>query len=123
MLIPMSAVIGNVVSLLKTITRVRRPDLLRPLSAAGCLSASPDVRASLHEDGVVFLQLRSGTVFRSNRMGAAIWKGVLDRQDVAAIASGLAAECSVPAELVTRDATEFLAQLEAKGILVRGAEG
>ena len=81
---------------------------------------SPDVRASLQKDGVVFLHLRSGAVFRSNRIGAAIWKGLGSRQDLAAIASQIGGEYGIPADQAVRDAAAFLAQLEAQGFLVRG---
>lgn len=80
---------------------------------------SPEVRTSLQEDGVVFLHLRSGTVFRSNRIGAAIWKGLGSRQDLPAIASGIGREYGIPADQAARDAAGFVAQLEAQGFLVR----
>jgi hypothetical protein len=82
---------------------------------------SPEVRASLQEDGVVFLHLRSGIVFRSNRIGAAIWKGLGSRQELAAIASQIGREYGIPVEQAARDAAGFVAQLEAQGFLVRPA--
>src|SRR5436305_13844776 len=69
-----------------------------------CFTTSSDVRASVHEDGVVFLHLRRGIVFRSNRIGAAIWRALGRRQDFAAIASDLGREYGVPVEQAARDA-------------------
>lgn len=80
---------------------------------------SPDVRASLQEDGVVFLNLRSGIVFRSNRIGAAIWKGLGGRREPAAIASEIGREYGVRAEQAMRDTAAFIAQLEAQGFVTR----
>jgi len=82
---------------------------------------SPEVRASLQEDGVVFLHLRSGIVFRSNRIGAAIWKGLGRRQDLASIASEIGREYGISAEQAARDAARFVAQLDAQGFLERHA--
>ena len=82
---------------------------------------SSEVRASVQQDGVVFLHLRSGIVFRSNRIGAAIWKGLGSRQDLAAIALEIGREYGIPAEQAARDAAGFVAQLEAQGFLVRHA--
>ncbi|HEY2017548.1 MAG TPA: PqqD family protein [Bryobacteraceae bacterium] len=85
------------------------------------VAVSPDVRASLHEDGVVFLQLQSGAVFRSNRIGADIWKGLMDKQDLLTIASRIASESSVSPELVGQDVAQFVAQLKSNGFLVPSA--
>jgi len=82
---------------------------------------SPEVRASFEQDGVVFLHLRSGIVFRSNRIGAAIWKGLGNRQNLAAIACDIGCRYGIPAEQAARDAAGFVAQLEAQGFLVRHA--
>jgi len=82
---------------------------------------APEVRASLQEDGVVFLHLRSGIVFRSNRVGAVIWKKLGRSQDLASIASEIGREYGIPAEQAARDAAGFVAQLEAQGFFVRHA--
>ena len=84
---------------------------------------SPDVRASLEANGVVFLNLRSGIVFRSNRIGAAIWRGLGSHMEVTAIASGIGREYSIPEEQAVEDTTAFVGQLEAQGFLVREARG
>ena len=85
------------------------------------LVPSPDARASLQEDGVVFLHLQSGIVFRSNRVGAAIWKGLGSRRGLAEIASEIGREYGVPTDQAARDAARFVAQLETHGFLVRRA--
>ncbi len=82
---------------------------------------SPEVRASLQENGVVFLHQRSGTVFRSNRIGAAIWKGLVNRHDIATIVSQIGLEYGIPTAQAARDAAGFVSQLEAQGFLVRRA--
>jgi len=80
---------------------------------------SPDVRASLQEDGVVFLNLRSGMVFRSNRIGAEIWKGLGGRRELSSIAAEIGRQYGVPADQAALDTAAFVAQLETQGFVVR----
>lgn len=103
---------GRMLEILRRIFRTRE-------TRAGSIAVSPDVRASFQDDGVVFLQLRSGVVFRSNRVGAAIWKDLGDRREVAEIAARIGSEYGIPEEQAARDTTQFLTQLESQGFLVR----
>jgi Coenzyme PQQ synthesis protein D (PqqD) len=82
-------------------------------------SLSPDVRASVCDGGVVFLAIRKGVVFRSNRVGAAIWKGLQEGHDVAAVSAAISAEYGVSREDVERDASQFIAALTAEGLLAK----
>jgi hypothetical protein len=93
--------------------------MLHPLrKGAGPLRPSPDVRASVEQEGVAFLQIRSGSVFRSNRIGATIWQGLVDREEPAMIAGRISAEYGVPVERVRPDVNEFVTRLEKNGFLV-----
>lgn len=103
----------------RAIDAVRRGAKLH--HTTGSLTVSPDVCASLQEEGVVFLQLRKGTVFRSNRIGADIWRGLLGGQDVTAIASEIVREYGISAGQAGEDTTRFVATLVAQGFLVRHA--
>jgi hypothetical protein len=85
------------------------------------LTISPDVIASTHPDGVVFLHIGRGDVFNSNRIGARIWRGLIDQEPLGAVTAGIAREYGVEPEQAERDATEFLTDLEAQGFLTRGA--
>lgn len=84
-------------------------------------AVSPDVIASSHQDGVVFLQTRRGEVFHSNRVGARIWRGLAEREPLSVLTAAIAGEYGVGAEQVERDAAAFLKDLEARGFLTRGA--
>jgi len=85
------------------------------------IAISPDVIASEHADGVVFLHVGKGNVFNSNRVGARIWQGLADRRPLAAVVVAIAQEFGVEPEQVERDAASFLAELGAQGFLARGA--
>src|SRR3954462_7360959 len=82
-------------------------------------SISPEARASVQPDGVVFLHLGSGSVFRSNRIGARIWQGLLEREGMDAVAANISREYEVPREQAERDAAGFIAELETAGLLAR----
>jgi len=86
-------------------------------------SISPDARASVRPDGVVFLHVGSGSVFKSNAIGARIWQGLLEREAVDTIAADISREYTVPREQVERDAAGFIADLETEGLVARKMEG
>src|SRR5437016_3649669 len=85
-------------------------------------AVSPDARASVQADGVVFLHLASGSVFRCNRIGARIWRGLLERQGMDSITAQISREYAVPREQVDHDAAGFVADLETEGLLAREME-
>jgi len=89
----------------------------RERSADAGFAISPDVIASIHPDGVVFLHVGRGDVFSSNRIGARIWRGLTGREPLGAVTAGIAREYGVGQEQVQRDAAEFLADLDARGFL------
>src|SRR5438105_1599356 len=82
-------------------------------------SISPDARASVRQDGVVFLHVGSGSVFTSNRIGARIWRGLLEQEGLDSIAAEVSREYAVPREQVEQDAAGFIATLETEGLLTR----
>jgi hypothetical protein len=85
------------------------------------LRAAPDVRASLHPDGMVLIHLGSGMVFSANRVGAMIWKGATERRSLEEVSASISGEFDIPQQTVQQDAARFLAQLEAEGLLVPDA--
>jgi hypothetical protein len=87
------------------------------------LSISPDARASVRQDGIVFLHVGRGTVFMSNGTGARIWRGLLEGEGLDSIAANISLEYAVPREQVEQDAGGFIADLQAEGLLTRNMEG
>ena len=82
------------------------------------LHVAPDVKASLHAEGVVLIHLGKGTVFSANLAGARIWSGAAKRWSIQKLASSLAGEFHISVQAALQDAAEFLAQLEAEGLLL-----
>lgn len=82
---------------------------------------APDVKASSHSQGIVLMNSTRGTVFSANRAGAMIWNGVSQRWPIDRIVESISREFHVPPMDARDDATEFVAQLAAEGLLVRDA--
>lgn len=97
----------------------KAPDQLRPGHLG--FHVAPDVKASLHSEGIVLINLSRGTVFSANRIGAMIWNAAADRWSLERVASSISSEFHIPAQTAQQDAAEFLAQLAAEGLLVTDA--
>ncbi len=80
---------------------------------------SPEVQASVHADGAVFLHTGRSVLFSCNRVGAGIWQGVVNGETPRDIAAGISRDYGVAADEVERDTLAFLTQMEAQGILKR----
>jgi hypothetical protein len=80
---------------------------------------SPDAKVSLDRSGAVFLHARRGIVFTSNRIGARIWQGLVDREAVETIAARISREAGIGLDRVRKDTAEFVAELETHGFLFR----
>lgn len=77
------------------------------------------VKASRHENGIVFLHSSKGTVFSANGVGASIWQGVCDGRSVDEISSAIIRQFDAPPDSVRRDTASFIASLLSEGILDR----
>jgi len=97
----------------------KAPNQLRPGHLG--FRIAPDVKASLHSEGIVLINLRRGTVFSANRIGAMIWNAAAERWSLDRVASSISSEFHIPARTAQQDAAEFLAQLAAEGLLVTDA--
>lgn len=81
---------------------------------------APDVKASLHSEGVVLIDIRRGTVFSANRAGAMIWNAAVEHWTLPRIAESISREFHIPTQAALDDAAEFVAQLAKEGLLVPG---
>jgi Coenzyme PQQ synthesis protein D (PqqD) len=91
--------------------------------AHGSRVVAPEVRASVHPDGLALLHIPSGRVFVCNRTGSRIWQGLVQGLSIDSISEEISRECGVARELVYRHTSSFLAELERRGLLTRrGAE-
>jgi hypothetical protein len=80
---------------------------------------APSVRVSVDGDGAVFLDLASGRLFSSNRVGAHIWQGLVRQLSAAAIAADISREYGIDVDTAERDTRHFLAELSRQHLLNR----
>jgi hypothetical protein len=83
------------------------------------LAVAPDVRASVHDDGLALLHISTGRVFLCNRTGSRIWQGLVEGLSADAICEGISRDCDVAWELVQRHTSSFIVELEGRGLLIR----
>jgi Coenzyme PQQ synthesis protein D (PqqD) len=83
--------------------------------------ASPAVRASVSDDGLVLLDVRRGLVLASNPIGARIWQLIEERRTTAEIARQLVDDYRVPSDRARRDVSTFIAALVGRGLLTAEA--
>jgi coenzyme PQQ synthesis protein D (PqqD) len=83
---------------------------------------APNVKASSHAEGMVFIHHGTGTVFSANRVGAMIWKGATEGRSLEEVTASISTEFDIPSQIVRQDAVAFLAQLQAEGLLIPNAK-
>jgi len=94
-----------------------RTQFLTKQSADARITVNPDAAASLHDDGVVILDNRSGRLFRSNRTGASIWRCLERQLPLEAIADEISSEYEVAPAIAREDTGRFLAELERRNLI------
>ena len=93
-----------------------------PAGGTGDLIAASEVRASIHNDGLALLDMATGKVFLCNETGSLIWQGIVAGLSPEAICEEISREFGVAADLVRRQTSLFLSELERRGLLVRRME-
>ena len=77
------------------------------------------VRASVHGEGVVFLQVQDARLFAANPVGADIWNGLERQLDADAIAGELQERYGAPYETTRAHVIRFFHELERAGLVER----
>lgn len=85
------------------------------------LAIAPGVRASAHDDGLALLHISSGRVFLSNQTGLRIWQGVVAGLTADAISEEISRDWGIGWEVVRRDTSSFIFELERRGLVIRRA--
>jgi hypothetical protein len=94
-------------------------DLREFSNSRDSFTITPDIQASVHEDGIVLLHIPTGRVFQSNRTGARIWQALSGGLQPDAIATEISGDYGVPQDLAARDTDSFLTALEQHGFVTR----
>lgn len=87
------------------------------------LYLSESVRTTVDQDGAVVLDVAQGKILRLNRTGASLLKLLSKGSEAQSLASALSCLCEIPFDHARQDVSEFLASLDAHGILRRCGQG
>lgn len=68
-------------------------------------------------DEAVVLELESGRYFGMDPVGARMWQLLVTRQSLAEVRTALCDEFDAPSEQLERDLVDFVATLQARGLL------
>jgi hypothetical protein len=93
--------------------------LRRSPESPDTLAVAPEVRASVHQNGLVLLHIPSGKIFQSNRTGSQIWQGLSNGLQPDAIATDISRDYGVPRGLVEQHTSSFLTELLRHGFVTR----
>ena len=80
---------------------------------------NPEASTSFHDDGLVILHTRKGSLFTANRTGASIWRGIQQQLSLEAIAKGISDEYQVAAGTAREHTLCFLSALERQTLIQR----
>lgn len=84
-------------------------------------TVNPEAVASFHDDGVVILHTGAGRLFTSNGTGARIWRGVVRRLPLEAIAEEVSGGYDIARTTALEHTASFLAELERHTLIRREA--
>jgi hypothetical protein len=79
----------------------------------------PDVEVRPLQDGAVLVNLRSGAVFETNRVGAEVWTLVSQGADAADICDTLSRRYSVDRSRLEADVTGLIESMSNAGLIAR----
>jgi hypothetical protein len=82
------------------------------------MTASDNVRSTVTEEGVVLMDVSTGTIFHSNPIGARVWTKLQEGLPIAAVADQIALEFKAPREQVEADVREYVGTLKTHGLIV-----
>ena len=82
-------------------------------------TVNAEAAASIHDDGVVILDNRSGRLFSSNLTGASIWRRIVQQVPFEAIADEISGEYRIALTIAREHTARFLAELERNNLIAR----
>jgi hypothetical protein len=94
-----------------------------PLSLDDTLTMSPDVMFRHLNDEAVLLDLKSGTYFGLNDVGARTWQLILEHARLSRVLDVLVQEYAVERDAGGRDLLELAEQLVARGLAAATPNG
>ena len=82
-------------------------------------SLNPKVASSVHDNGIVLLDIASGHFFASNSIGARIWLGVGGQHSTKMIVNDITSDYQIDVITAQDHVEAFLAELEEQNLIQR----
>jgi hypothetical protein len=86
------------------------------------MKAAPHVRANVTNDGVVLLDVKEGSIYTANVVGARIWQLLQNGYAEAEVIEQIVAEYGAPRATVESDFREFTSSLKQRALLAEAQE-
>jgi len=86
------------------------------------ITIASGVRQTASEDGAVLLDAEQGICFSLNPVGLTIWELLKQHPSVEQVVDALEQRFHLPRAQLRADVCEFVAQLEARRLIFRGAQ-
>jgi len=84
-------------------------------------TVSPEATASVHDDGVVILDLGNGRLYTCNGTGARIWRAIEQRLSLEAIAQEISSAYQIALNTARQHTVRFVAELELHQLIQQQA--
>jgi hypothetical protein len=83
------------------------------------MTVPTNIRATVSEEGVLFMDISCGKMFFANRIGKGVWLAMQAGTPLTAIADEISVKFAVPVVQVESDVRDFVANLRLNGLLVQ----
>ena len=81
-----------------------------------------EASASIHDEGIVILNLGNGRMYMSNGIGARIWRGVERRLSLRAITTEISDQYEIAYSTAREHIVRFLTELQRHALIQREVE-
>lgn len=82
-------------------------------------TVNSDATASIHDDGIVILHVRTGRLYTSNRIGSCIWRSIERQVALDEIAKEISDAYQIARSIAKEHTVRFVSELERHGLIER----
>lgn len=93
------------------------PGTMHYEKAEPMLSCSPNARSTVTDEGLVLLDVSTGSIFQSNPVGSRIWQKLQAGVSLPQVVEEISLEFNAAPSQVEPDVREFVAQLRERNLI------
>jgi len=82
-------------------------------------TVNPDATASVHDNGIVILHVRTGCLYTSNRIGSCIWRGIERQMALEEVAKEISDTYQIARSTAKEHTVRFVGELERHALIQR----